>query len=87
MRHNVNFQNNRSFIPYLQFLFTTKAQRIIEEHAKGAPSKPLFLYLPYQNVHAPLQVPSQYSDLYPDERNQDRKIFSGAVKFPQVTNV
>ncbi len=69
-----------------QFLFASKAQQIIESHSKKKNSGPLFLYLPFQNVHAPLQVPKQYSDLYPNEHNENRKIFSGDFEYLKAQN-
>lgn len=36
-----------------QYLFTDQTIKVIENHDK---SKPLFLYLPFQLVHYPLQV-------------------------------
>ena len=38
---------------------------------------PLFLYLPFQSVHGPLQVPKKYTDMYPNVKNTERKIYSG----------
>ena len=40
-------------MPERTHLFTSEAQRIIESHD---PTKPLFMYLAYQNVHCPTQV-------------------------------
>jgi len=39
----------------------------------------MFLYLPFQNVHAPMQVPKEYEDMYPDIEDDDRRVFSGMV--------
>ena len=33
----------------------------------------MFLYLPYQALHAPLQVPSQYLDRVPDHVTDDER--------------
>ena len=35
------------------------------------------MYLPYQSVHTPLQVPEEYLDLYPDTMNESRRYFAG----------
>ena len=54
-----------------------RATRIIEDHVKNNFEDPLFMYLPFHNVHSPLQVPKNYSDLYPHLKNAYRKIYSG----------
>ncbi|XP_059085957.1 arylsulfatase I-like [Tigriopus californicus] len=64
---------------YSSVLIGLHAEKIIRDHALQTPEKPLFLYLPFQNVHSPLQVPDHYSNLYPNETNQARKTFSGMV--------
>eukprot|EP00091_Calanus_sinicus_P025021 TRINITY_DN9306_c0_g1_i1.p1 TRINITY_DN9306_c0_g1~~TRINITY_DN9306_c0_g1_i1.p1 ORF type:complete len:369 (+),score=79.30 TRINITY_DN9306_c0_g1_i1:311-1417(+) len=40
-------------------------------------SNPFFLYLAYQNVHAPLDVQPEYEALYPDEEDPSRKTYLG----------
>ncbi|XP_074648033.1 arylsulfatase B-like [Tubulanus polymorphus] len=62
---------------YGNYIFTQRARDIIKTHKQE--EGPLFLYLPFQNVHDPLQVPKQYEDLYPNIRNRPRRIFSGMV--------
>ncbi|GFS12535.1 arylsulfatase B [Elysia marginata] len=57
-------------------MYTERIRRIIQDHDT---SKPLFLYLPYQNVHEPLEVPKNYSELYPNIKDEKRKVFSGMV--------
>ncbi|XP_077988816.1 arylsulfatase B-like [Glandiceps talaboti] len=56
---------------YSAMIFAKEAQEIIERHD---PEKPLFLYLPFQSVHAPSEVPVHYSDEYKglieDEKRQ-----------------
>nr|XP_002733876.1 PREDICTED: arylsulfatase B-like [Saccoglossus kowalevskii] len=46
---------------YSTHIFTNEALNIIENHDV---SKPMFLYLPYQAVHGPLQVPEKYYNMY-----------------------
>ena len=61
----------------LQFLLAERATQIIKDHAENHSEDPLFMYLPFLLVHYPLQVPKNYSDLYPHVQNKDRKIYSG----------
>ncbi|XP_070541868.1 arylsulfatase B-like isoform X2 [Ptychodera flava] len=49
---------------YSTHLFTQEAQQIIRNQN---PEEPLFMYLAYQAVHGPLQVPQQYFDMYKGE--------------------
>ena len=35
------------------------------------------MYLPYQAVHTPLQVPEEYVDLYPEIVNETRRYYAG----------
>ncbi|XP_077999968.1 arylsulfatase I-like [Glandiceps talaboti] len=62
---------------YSTHVFAEEAQRIIMSHE--ANENPLFLYLSFQAVHTPLQVPSRYSDLYKDliPDNEERRIYAG----------
>ncbi|GFY50227.1 arylsulfatase B [Trichonephila inaurata madagascariensis] len=60
-------------------IFTTKAKEIIKTHDT---SKPLFLYLAHQAVHAgnsytPLQAPPEYVNRFPHIKDEDRRIFAG----------
>lgn len=48
---------------YATHLISREACRLIESQPK---SKPLFLYVPYNAVHAPLQVPENYLQPYGD---------------------
>ncbi|XP_046561886.1 arylsulfatase B-like [Haliotis rubra] len=61
---------------YSAYTFAQKAIDIINQHNV---SQPLFMYLPYQNVHAPIEVPEKYYNMYPNVLNEGRRIFSGMV--------
>ncbi|KAK7103388.1 hypothetical protein V1264_018294 [Littorina saxatilis] len=62
---------------YSTNLFTDRAIRIINDHNT---SQPLFLYLAYQAVHEPLQVPQWYLDQHCSSIvDNDRKIKCGMV--------
>ena len=57
--------------------FLQQARRIIISHNA---STPLFLYLPFQSVHSPLQVPTEYTEKYENITDDDRKIYAGMVE-------
>lgn len=61
---------------YSTYLYARRAQQLIDEHDKD---KPLFLYMAFQSVHAPIQVPKVYEDMYKNIKNQGRRQFSGMV--------
>ncbi len=46
--------------------------------AETAGKKPFFLYVPFNAVHNPLQVPAKYTDAYPN-LNGDRKTYAGML--------
>ena len=48
---------------YSTHLFAKRARSVIQQHATGPnKAKPLFLYLPLQDTHGPVHVPSLYKD-------------------------
>merc|ERR1719430_273939 len=52
------------------------AYPIIADHN---PETPLFLYLPFQSVHGPLEAPEEYLDLYPDIEDPQRQLYLAMV--------
>jgi len=61
-----DFYNNTDRDPeangtYSTYQFRDATFNILENHPKDAP---LFLYLPFQSVHYPLMVPTNYSGKY-----------------------
>jgi arylsulfatase A-like enzyme len=60
---------------YSTHLLAREAVRIIREKQ---PDKPLFLYLPFNAVHAPHQVPESYLAPYEELRGQ-RRIYAGML--------
>ncbi|XP_046553551.1 arylsulfatase I-like [Haliotis rubra] len=61
---------------YSTYVFAKRAIDIIMNHDK---SKPMYLYLPFQAVHGPLQVPAKYSDRYSHIHDLNRMVYSGMV--------
>ncbi|XP_067144724.1 arylsulfatase B-like [Centruroides vittatus] len=55
------------------------AKTVNEILSKSDPKNPLFLYLPFQSVHAPLQVPKRWEDLYRNIKNNNRRKYCGMV--------
>jgi len=64
---------------YSSFAFGFRVVDILEDHVANHSDKPFFIYLPFQDVHGPLQVPIQYEEMYPEINNTDRRVFSGMV--------
>eukprot|EP00755_Sulcionema_specki_P005382 Sspe_Gene.32626::Locus_15977_Transcript_1_1_Confidence_1.000_Length_1646::g.32626::m.32626/K01135/ARSB; arylsulfatase B len=60
---------------YSTILFTTEAVRVVREHDA---SKPLFLYLAYQAVHAPDQAPESYIEPYKSLGGK-RSVYAGML--------
>jgi len=61
---------------YSSILFSQQSDQIISNHDQ---SKPLFLYLPFQSVHGPIEAPQEYVDMYEDVSDEDRRIYLGMV--------
>ena len=61
-------------------LFASEAQRIIRNHAVSESDSPLFLYLAFQAVHSPQEVPQVYVDQYKNTiSDMNRRKFAGMV--------
>jgi len=62
---------------YSTTIFTTEAVRVIQSHDT---KDPLFLYLAYQGVHAPADVPQSYVDPYNETiKDPKRRTFAGML--------
>ncbi|WAR03687.1 ARSI-like protein [Mya arenaria] len=62
---------------FLWTLFGRRAAEIIATHDRT--SSPLFLFLSFQGVHSPLQVPKEYSQQFEHIKNTNRKIYTGML--------
>jgi arylsulfatase A-like enzyme len=60
---------------YSTFLIAAEAVRIIQQHDAA---KPLFLYVPFNAVHSPHQVPPQYAEPYAQLKDP-RRTYCGMV--------
>ena len=60
----------------IHFLNFQRARNIIKTHNA---SKPLFLYMAFQNVHAPDQAPQKYTDKYSFIEDITRRTYAGMV--------
>lgn len=61
---------------YSTTLLGDEAVRLINERDKR---RPLFLYVPFQAVHGPLQVPAEYETAYADVKRPRRKTYLGMI--------
>ena len=52
------------FPQYSIFIFSAFLEQEIAKHAANKPDNPLFVYASFQNVHAPLEVPRRFFDIY-----------------------
>lgn len=61
---------------YSTIMYTQKAVNILASHN---PNRPIFLYLAYQAVHSPLQVPARYLERYKSIPNLHRRKYAAMV--------
>ncbi|KAK2139221.1 hypothetical protein LSH36_1929g00003 [Paralvinella palmiformis] len=62
---------------YSAHVFADRAIKIVRQHALHNRDQPLFLYMPSQSVHAPLEVPGSYKNKYSFIKNASRRIYAG----------
>ncbi|XP_078577792.1 arylsulfatase B-like isoform X1 [Branchiostoma floridae x Branchiostoma japonicum] len=77
----IDFHDNKDVVTdqngtYSAYLFSQRAADIVKKHD---PNTPLFLYLPFQNVHAPLEVPKRFEDMYANVQDENRRKLLGMV--------
>ncbi|XP_048753866.1 arylsulfatase B-like [Ostrea edulis] len=75
-----DFRDNKTPVnatgEYSAHMYARRAESIIKDHNA---SDPLYIYLPFQSVHQPLQVPEMYSNQYPNVKTESRKTYLGMV--------
>jgi len=73
--------SNASFDVYSAFVFADAVAKIVANHSASAAmaTVPLFVYLPFQSVHAPLQAPDEYEAMYSEVNNTARKTLCAMV--------
>lgn len=76
MYSSVEGPTNSSQGEYSTNLFTRKAIQAIDNRDK---SKPLFLYLAYQAVHGPVEVPQKYMEPFEHIKDKTRRTYAGMV--------
>ena len=65
---------------YSTDLFTGEVERIVANHIQSADTvRPLFIYMPFQSVHGPLQAPQSFINLYPASLDKSRRTYAGMV--------
>ena len=65
---------------YNTHMYAAEAKRIILEHGATSPDNPLFLYMAFQNCHAPYQAPDEYQDMYPGlPKGKSQRCFNAMV--------
>ncbi|XP_066269664.1 arylsulfatase B-like [Branchiostoma lanceolatum] len=61
---------------YSTHLFARKSIELISRHDKN---KPMFLYLPFQAVHAPLEAPEEYINKYSHIKSRNMRVYAGVT--------
>jgi arylsulfatase I/J len=63
---------------YSGYTFSNEVQRVISNHDT---TKPLFMYIAWQNDHAPLEVPAAYEARCDDSLSPHKKTYCGMTSF------
>lgn len=53
------------------FSFSQQVKKVLQDHNS---SQPLFMYMAFQNVHAPIQAPEKYIEKYEFIENRMRRV-------------
>ena len=71
-----NGPTNDTYGKYSAHLYVDKTKEVIDKHNK---SNPMFLYIAFQSVHSPLQVPESYTKNYSHINDISRRSYAGMV--------
>jgi len=74
LRDNLVPDHNQTGV-YSTHLFTQKAVHVIKNHQSS--QGPMFLYMSYQAVHGPHEVPASYRAQYADIKDDERRTYAG----------
>ncbi|KAK7077474.1 sulfuric ester hydrolase activity protein, partial [Halocaridina rubra] len=75
LRNNTKPDHTKDGV-YSTYVFASAAEEVIRSRN---PKRPMFLYLPFQSVHAPLQVPKNYTRVYRKVKNYYRRNYLAMV--------
>ena len=65
---------------YSTFVFADRVEAAVQAHAAGPDAaKPLFVYMPFQAVHGPLEAPQSYIDKYAHIADKKRRTYAAMV--------
>ena len=85
----VNGKDEDRACVYEDVMFHDRVLKIIREHSKQEPHRPLFLFWSTHVIHGPLQVPRRYYDAYEGISDERRKRYLAMVRWldDAVSNV
>eukprot|EP01047_Picozoa_sp_COSAG01_P052608 COSAG01_NODE_5548_length_4191_cov_36.852151_4_plen_109_part_00 len=76
---NVNGTADRNTTDYGPFLFARETLKILRAHVAQRATSSLFLYLPHQSVHEPLQAPAALVNQCAHIEDSQRQTFCGML--------